>query len=49
HTVRPRKRLPVEKFLERQKRFRHLFEPHRQEETIRQIQNRVDDYWRQYE
>ena len=49
HTVRPRKRLPVEKFLERQKRFHHLFEPHRQDETIRQIQKGVDDYWRQYE
>ena len=49
HTVRPRKRLPVEKFLERQKRFRHLFGPHRQNDVIREIQSRVDDYWRQYE
>ncbi|MCH8312422.1 MAG: pyruvate synthase [Nitrospinae bacterium] len=49
HTVRPRKRLPVEKFLERQKRFHHLFEPHRQDEVIQQIQKGVDDYWGQYE
>ena len=33
-------------YLKRQGRFRHLFEPNRDEETIAHIQTTVDDYWR---
>lgn len=49
HTKKPRKRLPVEQFLERQKRFRHLFDPEKREDIIAKIQKDVDDYWGQYE
>ena len=35
-------RQPVETYLQLQGRFRHLFEPTRQEEAIRHIQERVD-------
>lgn len=49
HTKRPRRRLPVEKFLERQKRFSHLFYPERCEDVISQIQKNVDDYWSHFE
>jgi pyruvate ferredoxin oxidoreductase beta subunit len=49
HTKRPRKRLPVEKYLERQKRFQHLFVPQRRDDIIAQIQSNVDAYWEQYD
>ena len=49
HTKKPKKRLPVENFLERQKRFQHLFEPERRNDIIAQIQKHVDEYWSQYE
>lgn len=49
HTKVPRKRVPVEKFLETQKRFRHLFEPERRDDIIAHIQNHVDAYWADYE
>jgi pyruvate ferredoxin oxidoreductase beta subunit len=49
HTKRPRKRLPVEKYLERQKRFHHLFAPKRRDDIIAQIQGNVDAYWEQYD
>jgi pyruvate ferredoxin oxidoreductase beta subunit len=45
HTRTPRKRKPVERYLELQGRFRHLFEPERQEELLGEIQARVDRYW----
>jgi pyruvate ferredoxin oxidoreductase beta subunit len=45
HTKRPRKRLPVEEYLKTQGRFRHLFEPERDEQTISEIQARIDAYW----
>jgi pyruvate ferredoxin oxidoreductase beta subunit len=45
HTRVPRRRIPVEKFLEKQKRFKHLFVPERQEDIIARIQKNVDDYW----
>jgi pyruvate ferredoxin oxidoreductase beta subunit len=46
HTiVPPRPRPPVEAYLETQRRFRHLFEPVRQDEAIARIQARVDGYW----
>jgi len=49
HTRRPRKRVPVEKFLERQKRFRHLFVPEKRADLIARIQSNVDQYWGRYE
>ena len=45
HTQIPRKLAPVENYLQRQGRFRHLFEPKRDEETIAHIQATVDKYW----
>jgi pyruvate ferredoxin oxidoreductase beta subunit len=45
HTYLP-ERKPVEAYLRSQGRFRHLFEPVRQEEAIRHIQERVDAYWK---
>lgn len=44
HTYKP-KLQPVEDYLKLQGRFRHLFEPTRQEEAIRHIQERVTAYW----
>jgi pyruvate ferredoxin oxidoreductase beta subunit len=44
HTYVP-KRKPVEDYLKLQARFRHLFEPARQDEAIRHIQSHVDAYW----
>jgi pyruvate ferredoxin oxidoreductase beta subunit len=35
----------VEEYLKLQGRFRHLFEPIRQEEAIQHTQNRVTAYW----
>jgi pyruvate ferredoxin oxidoreductase beta subunit len=45
HTKIPRQRKPVEEYLKLQGRFKHLFEPERNEKAIQQIQNRVDAYW----
>jgi pyruvate ferredoxin oxidoreductase beta subunit len=45
HTSVPHPRVPVEKYLELQGRFRHLFEPARNEPLIAAIQARVDQYW----
>lgn len=45
HTRVPRPRVPVEEYLKRQGRFRHLFEPVRNESLIAQIQAKVDRYW----
>jgi pyruvate ferredoxin oxidoreductase beta subunit len=41
HTYIP-KRKPVEAYLKLRGWFRHLFEPNRQDEAIRRIQERVD-------
>ncbi len=49
HTKVPRKRVPVEKYLELQKRFRHLFVPERRDDVIGVIQSNVDRYWERYE
>ncbi len=49
HTKKPKRRLPVEKFLETQKRFRHLFEPEKRDDIIEKIQKTVDNYWESYE
>jgi pyruvate ferredoxin oxidoreductase beta subunit len=45
HTRPPPRRVPVERYLETQGRFRHLFEPERREDLIAEIQGRVDTYW----
>lgn len=45
HTKVPEKRPSVERYLEKQGRFAHLFTPQRDEETLAQIQAEVDDYW----
>ncbi len=45
HTKIPRNRPPVEEYLKLQGRFKHLFSPQRDEETIAGIQARVDAYW----
>jgi len=45
HTRPPRQRRPVEEYLKLQGRFRHLFEPTRNEQALREIQARVDGYW----
>ena len=49
HNRMPKKRLPVEKFLETQKRFAHLFAPERRDDIISVIQKNVDNYWGRYE
>jgi pyruvate ferredoxin oxidoreductase beta subunit len=46
HTRAPHPRLPLEDYLERQGRFRHLFEPQRDDATIAALQARVDAYWK---
>lgn len=45
HTKVRRPRLPVERYLERQERFRHLFAPVRDEAALAAIQARIDAYW----
>jgi pyruvate ferredoxin oxidoreductase beta subunit len=45
HTYVPDRRRPVEDYLRAQRRFRHLFVPHRQETVLREIQDSVDAYW----
>jgi pyruvate ferredoxin oxidoreductase beta subunit len=45
HTKIPRQRLPVERYLEKQGRFAHLFSPQRDEALLRELQAQVDRYW----
>ena len=47
HTKFPRPRQPVEAYLRTQGRFRHLFEPARDDARLAELQRSVDDYWRQ--
>jgi pyruvate ferredoxin oxidoreductase beta subunit len=49
HTKIRRPRVPVEEYLRRQGRFRHLFEPERQEAVLSQIQRQADAYWSEVE
>jgi pyruvate ferredoxin oxidoreductase beta subunit len=44
HTVVPHFR-PVEEYLRPQTRYRHLFEPQRQDDILQQLQADVDRYW----
>jgi pyruvate ferredoxin oxidoreductase beta subunit len=45
HTKVPRERKPVEDYLRTQGRFRHLFEPERQDALIAAWKARVGTYW----
>ena len=45
HTRVPHPRVPVEEYLKPQGRFRHLFEPVRDEAALAAIQAQVDAYW----
>jgi len=45
HTVVPHRTLPVEEYLRRQARYRHLFEPSRRDDVLRELQAEVDRYW----
>ncbi len=45
HTKVPHERAPVEDYLKLQGRFRHLFDPQRDEALLAEIQARVDAYW----
>lgn len=45
HTHVPHPRRPVEEYLKTQGRFRHLFEPRRNEALLADIQAQVDAYW----
>jgi pyruvate ferredoxin oxidoreductase beta subunit len=45
HTKIPTHRVPVEDYLKLQGRFKHLFEPKRDEKQLAEIQARVDAYW----
>lgn len=45
HTKVPRQREPVEEYLKLQGRFKHLFEPQRNDALIAEIQNKIDRYW----
>jgi pyruvate ferredoxin oxidoreductase beta subunit len=49
HTKIPRERKPVEEYLKLQGRYKHLFEPRRNDELIAEIQARVDHYWNNLE
>jgi pyruvate ferredoxin oxidoreductase beta subunit len=46
HTRLPRAFKLVEEYLKRQGRFRHLFAPQRDEDTIATIQTTVNEYWK---
>jgi len=45
HSRIPKNRPSVEEYLKLQGRFSHLFEPVRDEQTLREIQDSVDAYW----
>ncbi len=45
HTVLPKRHRPVEEYLAGQGRYRHLFEPERNERALALIQEQVDRYW----
>jgi pyruvate ferredoxin oxidoreductase beta subunit len=45
HTKVPRERTPVEQYLKLQGRFRHLFEPERNEPVLAELQAKIDAYW----
>lgn len=46
HTKIPKKRILIDEYLKIQDRFKHLFEPKKDEERLNEMQARVDDYWK---
>lgn len=44
-----RRRVPVEEYLKRQKRYAHLFSPHRDEQTLERLQAMADRNFRRYD
>jgi len=48
HTYIPSRIKPVEEYLLKQGRFNHLFSPLRQDKILKDIQNDINNYWRQY-
>jgi pyruvate ferredoxin oxidoreductase beta subunit len=49
HTKLPTRRVAVEKYLQTQGRFAHLFQPRRNETLLTEIQERIDAYWAEVE
>lgn len=49
HTRVPHPRAPVEEYLKLQGRYKHLFEPERDDFTLADIQARIDAYWAEVE
>lgn len=47
HTKKPSRLIPVENYLEKQGRFRHLFEPQKKDAVLRDIQNNITSYWQE--
>jgi pyruvate ferredoxin oxidoreductase beta subunit len=47
HTRIPRERPPVQDYLRRQGRFSHLFQAGQEPSLVDDIQQRVDDYWKE--
>ncbi|MDH5393309.1 MAG: thiamine pyrophosphate-dependent enzyme [Gammaproteobacteria bacterium] len=45
HTKIPRQRQPLEDYLKCQGRYKHLFEPQRNEVMLNQLQQKIDQYW----
>jgi pyruvate ferredoxin oxidoreductase beta subunit len=45
HTKVPHQRVPIEDYLKLQGRFRHLFEPQRNDALLQELQAKVDAYW----
>jgi pyruvate ferredoxin oxidoreductase beta subunit len=45
HTKIPHPRLPVEDYLKKQGRFKHLFAPERNAALMEEIQSKIDSYW----
>ncbi len=45
HTKIPHHRKPVEEYLKTQGRFKHLFQPQRNETLLEDIQSQVESYW----
>jgi pyruvate/2-oxoacid:ferredoxin oxidoreductase beta subunit len=45
HTYVLNRLKPVEEYLRPQRRFRHLFQPTRQDQILKQIQDNVNAYW----
>jgi pyruvate ferredoxin oxidoreductase beta subunit len=46
HTRIPHPKLPVEEYLKKQGRFNHLFHPQRNDTLLKEIQAKVDAYWK---